>query len=110
MKDLDKKFFCSNYYDVNLNKYGIKYRTLLRFWENKGWINPIEPYGGFQWYFRCCLGRRSSDDGRQINRWKGIVCRFKGKLLKRSKMLMVDFMNILFYLKLDKFYCIGVMN
>ena len=25
---------------------------------------------GFQWYFRCWLGRRSKDDKRQINRWK----------------------------------------
>ena len=31
---------------------GVKCGTLLRFWENKGWINPIDPYGWFQWYFR----------------------------------------------------------
>ena len=34
---------------------------------------------GFQWYFGYFLGRRSSDDERQINRWKKIVSRFKGK-------------------------------
>ena len=34
----------------------------------------------FQWYFR--LGRRSLNDKRQINRRKGIVSRFKDKLVK----------------------------
>ena len=28
------------------------------------------------------LGRRSQDNKRQINRWKGIVSRFKGKFVK----------------------------
>ena len=37
------------------------------------WINPVDPYGWFQWYFRCRLGRRSLDDERQVNRWNGIV-------------------------------------
>ena len=56
------------YYEVNLNKYGVKCGTSLRFWENKGWIYKIDPYGWFQWYFRCWLSRRSKDDKRQINR------------------------------------------
>ena len=37
--------------DVEINKYGIKCGTSLRFWGNKGWISPIDPYGWFQW---CC--------------------------------------------------------
>ena len=56
--------------------------TSLRFWENKGWIITIDPYGWFQWYFRYLLGRRSKDDKRQNNRWKKIVSRFRGKLVK----------------------------
>ena len=39
----------------------------------------------FQWYFRNCRGRRSSDDERQINRWKNIVSRSKVKLIKIIK-------------------------
>ena len=38
----------SDYYDINVNKYGVKCGTSLRFWENKGWINKIDPYGWFQ--------------------------------------------------------------
>ena len=37
------KFYASNYYHVNVNKYGAKCGT-LRFWENKGWINKVDPY------------------------------------------------------------------
>ena len=45
--DIDQKYCCSNYY-VSVNKCGVKCGTSLRFWENKGWINPIDPYGCFQ--------------------------------------------------------------
>ena len=37
------------------------------------------------WYFRYFLERRSSDEFRQINKWKKIVSRFKGKLGKMIK-------------------------
>ena len=77
--------YSSNYYDVSVNTYGVKCGTSLRFWENKGWIKDIDPYGWFQWYCRYHLGRRSSDDSRQINRWLGIVNRFKGILVKMIK-------------------------
>ena len=53
--------------------------------ENKGWINEIDPYVWFQWYFRYWLGRTLKGDDRQINRWKKIVTRFRGKLVKMIK-------------------------
>ena len=52
LKNIDAKFYASDYYDVNVNKYGVTCGTSLRFWENKGWINGIDSYGWFQWYFR----------------------------------------------------------
>ena len=82
LKNNDAKFYASDYYDVNGNKNVVKCGTSLRFWENKGWINKIDTYGCFLWYFRYWLGRRSKDDKRQINTWKKIVSSFRGKLVK----------------------------
>ena len=77
LKNIDQKYHSQDYYDASVNKYDVKCGTSLNLWENKGWI--------FQWYFRYWLGRRSLDDERQINRWKKIVGRFKGKLFKMIK-------------------------
>ena len=52
LKNIDQKYYCSNYYDLSVNKCGVKCETSLRFWENKVLINPIDSYGWFQWYFR----------------------------------------------------------
>ena len=73
------------WFDINVNKDFIKCGKSLRFWENKRWINSIGPYGWFQWYFRYWLGRWLFDDERQIARWKVIVNRYKGKLVKTVK-------------------------
>ena len=85
MKNIDQKYYCSNYYDVSVNKYDVKCGTSLRFWENKGWINKIHPHGCLRFYFRYWLGGRLEDDEREINRWKRIVSRFRGKLVQMIK-------------------------
>ena len=42
LKNIDAKFYVSDYYDKKLNKYKVKTGTSLRFWEYKGWINKIQ--------------------------------------------------------------------
>ena len=85
LKNTDPQYHSSSFYDIKINKYGIKCKTSLRFWENKRWILANDPYGWFQWYFRYYLGRRGSGNERQIKRWKRIVTRFKGILVKMIK-------------------------
>ena len=85
MKNIDQKYSCSYYCNANINKYGVKCGTSLRFWGNNGWINEIDPYIWFQWYFRYWLGRRSKDYKRQINRWNKTLSRFRGKIVKMIK-------------------------
>ena len=96
LENIDQKYYCSDYYDVGVNKCCVKCGTSLRFWEDKGWINKQDPYGWFQWYFKYWLRRRSKDDKRQIKRWKKIVKRFKGKLIKIIKKAGSKF-DLLFY-------------
>ena len=36
LKHIDHNFYCSDYYDISANKYGVNCGTSLRFWENKG--------------------------------------------------------------------------
>ena len=33
LKNTDQKYYCSNYNDARVNKYGVKCGTSLRFWE-----------------------------------------------------------------------------
>ena len=47
LKNIDSRYYCSDYYDVSVNKYGVKCGTSLRFWNNKRWINKQDPYGWF---------------------------------------------------------------
>ena len=49
--DIDQKYCCSNFYDVSVNKYGVKCERSIRFAENNVWINSIDPYGWFQWVY-----------------------------------------------------------
>ena len=32
LENIDQKYYCSNYYDVSVNKYSVKCVTSLKFW------------------------------------------------------------------------------
>ena len=70
-KDIKTKVTSSTY-NKSINTYDIKCGQSLDAWESSGWITEADPYGWFQWYCRFYLGRRCSDDERQIARGKGV--------------------------------------
>ena len=101
--DIDQKYYCSEYHDVSVNKHCVKCETSLKFWENKGWINEIDlldtDWVEDQKMMRCKL----------IDRKKN-VSRFRGKLVRMIKDPGSKFDDYSISLKIDKFYCIGVMK
>lgn len=62
----------SKFHDAKLNYYGVNASKPLSYWRKKGWIREQDPRGWFQWYCRYYMGRRSTDDDRQIKRWIAI--------------------------------------
>lgn len=80
-----EKYVSSIIIRPSINKYKTKMGGNLDMWESSGWITKIDPYGWFQWYCRFYLGRRTTDDNRQINRWLktcGSNGRFRTTLIK----------------------------
>src|SRR5215510_15027899 len=58
--------------DPALNYFGVNASQPLSEWRRKGWVSGQDPRGWFQWYCRYYQGRRSTDDERQIRRWRAI--------------------------------------
>eukprot|EP00977_Amphora_coffeiformis_P009577 scaffold2205_cov167-Amphora_coffeaeformis.AAC.3 len=87
IEGLDKKtMLTSQTYNEHVNKFKAKCGGSLGMWESSGWISDADPYGWFQWYCRFYQGRRSSDDSRQIARWKGVAGmkgRFRSQLCNK---------------------------
>lgn len=82
------KMVTSQDYFKTINKYGVSCGGSLGMWETSGWISAIDPYGWFQWYCRFFLGRRSSDDDRQVDRWlKGQGPKGRWRLQLMNKIL-----------------------
>ena len=63
---------CPAKHDARLNCFGVNASQSLAEWRRQGWIRPQDPRGWFQWYCRYFMGRRSTDDARQIRRWRAI--------------------------------------
>lgn len=63
---------CAEKHDPDLNWFGTNASQSLSVWKSKGWINPDDPRGWFQWYCRYFMGRRCDDDERQIKRWRNM--------------------------------------
>lgn len=67
----DQARLSPKYKDISLNYFQIDASLPLKHWQDKGWIDDVDPRGWFQWYCRYYYGRRLDDiDLKQIKRWR----------------------------------------
>lgn len=88
-KNIPEEHISSSNCDISKNKYKVKVGTSLKFWEKKGWINKMHPYGWIHWYCDFYNGKRGSDDMRQIQRWKNFAGP-KGRFSQRLKNMIKE--------------------
>jgi hypothetical protein len=65
-----KAKLCTGTRNNKLNHFGVDASQPLATWKANGWITPDDPRGWFQWYCRFYMGRRTTTDTHQINRWR----------------------------------------
>ena len=74
LKHIPPMYYAQQEYDKSINFYGVKVGTSYEYWMSKHWIKEdIDPFGWIEWYCNFYLGRRTSDDRRQIDRWLNLA-------------------------------------
>jgi hypothetical protein len=80
--DVDKSLYMGDKYQPKSNKFKIRSGKDYQFWNDMNWMHEDDPYGWFEWYCKYYMGRRHSDDQRQIQRWLDF-CGPKGRWRQR---------------------------
>ena len=110
LKNIDQKYYQSDFYDVSVNKYSVKCGISLRFWENKvGLMKQI-----LMASFSGILGIDQVEDQKMIKEklidGKKVVNRFKGKLVNMIKDNGSKFDDYSIQLKIRQILLHWVMN
>ena len=79
---LEAYLYLGETYKPKLNKFKIRSGMDYDYWKDMGWMHQDDPYGWFEWYCKYFMGRRHSDDDRQIRRWQDF-CGVNGRWRKR---------------------------